>query len=145
MRIEAYAGRSVVPGAADGELLHADVGLSFMGGVDSSTGRVIDTHHPLHGQSVDGKVLALPSGRGSCSGSASLFELLVNRHAPVALIFRADEPILTLGVILAAEVFGVSIPVVQLSPADFAQLRSASRVSVTVTLLPRRPRYPTWT
>ena len=130
MRIEAYAGRSVVPGAADGELLHADVGLSFMGGVDSSTGRVIDTHHPLHGQSVDGKVLALPSGRGSCSGSASLFELLVNRHAPVALIFRADEPILTLGVILAAEVFGVSIPVVRLGPADFAQLRSASRVSV---------------
>jgi cis-L-3-hydroxyproline dehydratase len=130
MRIEAFTGRSVVPGAADGELLHADVGLSFMGGVDSSTGRVIDTHHPLHGHSVDGKVLAMPSGRGSCSGSASLFELLVNRHAPVALIFRADEPILTLGVILAAEMFGVSIPVVRLRPADFAQLRSASRVSV---------------
>ena len=148
MRIEAYAGRSVVPGAADGELLHADVGLSFMGGVDSSTGRVIDTHHPLHGQSVDGKVLALPSGRGSCSGSASLFELLVNRHAPVALIFRADEPILTLGVILAAEVFGVSIPVVRLSPADFAQLRSASRVSVrggrvTVTDATAPPAAPT--
>ena len=128
--VEAYAGRSVVPGAAAGELLHADVGLSFMGGVDSSTGRVIDTHHPLHGQSVDGKVLALPSGRGSCSGSATLFELLHNGHAPAALIFRADEPILTLGVILAAEVFGVSIPVVRLDPADFARLRSASRVSV---------------
>jgi hypothetical protein len=148
MRIEAYAGRSVVPGAADGELLHADVGLSFMGGVDSSTGRVIDTHHPLHGQIVDGKVLALPSGRGSCSGSASLFELLVNRHAPLALIFRADEPILTLGVILAAEVFGVSIPVVRLSPVNFAQLRSASRVSVrggtvTVTDATAPPAAPT--
>ena len=126
----AYAGRSVVPGAADGELLHADVGLSFMGGVDSSTGLVIDTRHPLHGQTVAGRVLALPSGRGSCSGSASLVELLVNGHAPAALIFRADEPILTLGVVLAAEVFGVSIPVVRLSPDDFAQLRSAPRVSV---------------
>ena len=155
---EAYAGRSVVPGAADGELLHAEVGLSFMGGVDSSTGRVIDIHHPLHGQSVAGQVLALPSGRGSCSGSATLFELLLNGHAPAALIFRADEPILTLGVILAAEVFGVSIPVVRLSPADFAQLRSASRVSIrdgTVTVTeaiapPRRRRLadshcPTWT
>jgi cis-L-3-hydroxyproline dehydratase len=130
MRVEAFVGRSLVPGAADGELLHADVGLSFMGGVNSSTGEVIDTHHPLLGQSVDGKVLALPSGRGSCSGSATLFELLVNGHAPAALIFRADEPILTLGVILAAEVFGVSIPVVRLSPADFAQLPSASRLSV---------------
>ena len=137
MGVEAYAGRSVVPGAAAGELLHADVGLSFMGGVDSSTGWVIDTHHPLHGQSVSGKVLALPSGRGSCSGSATLFELLLNGHAPAALIFRADEPILTLGVILAAEVFGIGIPVVRLSAADFAQLRSASRVSVrdgTVTV-----------
>lgn len=147
-RIESYAGRSVVPGAADGELLHADVGLSFMGGVDSSTGRVIDTRHPLHGRSVDGKVLALPTGRGSCSGSATLFELLLNGHAPAALIFRADEPILTLGVILAAEVFGVSIPVVRLSPADFAQLRSASRVSVrdgmvTVTDATAPPAAPT--
>ena len=138
MGLEAYAGRSVVPGAAAGELLHADVGLSFMGGVNSSTGWVIDTHHPLHGQSVSGKVLALPSGRGSCSGSATLFELLLNGHAPAALIFRADEPILTLGVILAAEVFGTGIPVVRLSAADFAQLRSASRVSVrdgTVTVI----------
>jgi cis-L-3-hydroxyproline dehydratase len=53
-------------------------------------------------------------------GERSLLELLVNGH----------EPILSLGVILAAEVFGVSIPVVRLSPADVAQLRSASRVSV---------------
>ena len=125
-----YAGRSVVPGAADGELLHCDVGLSFMGGVDPSTGRVIDTHHPLHGQSVAGKVLALPSGRGSCSGSATLFELLLNGQAPAALVFCAAEPILTLGVILAVEVFGVGIPVVRLSAVDFAELRSASRVSV---------------
>jgi cis-L-3-hydroxyproline dehydratase len=147
-RIAAYVGHCVVPGAADGELLHADVGLSFMGGVDSSTGRVIDTHHPLHGKGVAGKVLALPSGRGSCSGSASLFELLLNGHAPNALIFCADEPILTLGVILAAEMFGVGIPVVRLSPADFAQLRSASRVSlrdgtVTVTDAIASPHPPT--
>lgn len=125
-----HTGRSVVPGTAEGELLYADVGLSFMGGVDPATGRVIDTHHPLHGRSVNGRVLALPSGRGSCSGSGTLFELLLNGHAPAALVFGADEPILTLGVILAAEVFGVGIPVVRLSPADFTQLRSASWVSV---------------
>ena len=127
---EAYVGRAVVPGEAHGEVLRADVGLSFMGGVDASTGLVIDTHHPLHGQSVAGKVLALPSGRGSCSGSATLFELLVNGHAPEALIFSVHEPILALGVVLAAEMFGISIPVVRLQPADFAQLRSVSRVSI---------------
>jgi cis-L-3-hydroxyproline dehydratase len=143
---EAYVGRSVVPGTAAGELLKADVGLSFMGGVDPSNGRVIDTHHPLHGHSVAGKVLALPSGRGSCSGSGTLFELMVNGHAPAALVFRADEPILTLGVILAAEIFGVSIPVVRLDPPDFAQLGTASRVLVrdgTVTLIePTAPMRP---
>ncbi len=128
--IETYAGRAVVPGAAHGELLRADVRLSFMGGVDASTRRVIDTHHPLHGQSVAGKVLALPSGRGSCSGSATLFELLVNGNAPAALIFSAHEPILALGVVLAAEMFEISIPVVRLHPHDFAQLRSGSRVSI---------------
>lgn len=38
--------RVLVDGAAQGELLHADTGLSFWGGVDPATGRVIDRHHP---------------------------------------------------------------------------------------------------
>ncbi len=61
-------GRSLVEGAAQGPLLFADVGLSFWGGVDPFSGEVIDRHHPLSGEHLAGRVLALPSGRGSGRG-----------------------------------------------------------------------------
>uniref|UniRef100_UPI000F01F39D aconitase X swivel domain-containing protein n=1 Tax=Pseudomonas viridiflava TaxID=33069 RepID=UPI000F01F39D len=63
-------GRSLVGGSAQGELLFADVGLSFWGGVNSLTGDVIDQHHPLAGKNLAGRVLAIPSGRGSCTGGS---------------------------------------------------------------------------
>jgi cis-L-3-hydroxyproline dehydratase len=134
-------GKALIAGQASGEVLHADTGLSFMGGVDAGTGRVIDVHHPLCGQSVAGKVLCIPSGRGSCSGSLVIFELLMNGHAPAALVFRHKETILTLGVLIAAELFQRGIPVLQLDEAGFAALSDArfariegDRVQPTETL-----------
>lgn len=123
-------GTALIAGQASGEVLHADVGLSFMGGVDAASGRVIDVHHPLCGQSVAGKVLCLPSGRGSCSGSLVIFELLMNGHAPSALVFRHKETILTLGVLIAGELFQRGIPVVQLNEAGFAALAGVSHARI---------------
>ncbi|MBP3932319.1 MAG: DUF126 domain-containing protein, partial [Pseudomonas sp.] len=54
------AGRSLVDGAAVAQLLYADVGLSFWGGVDPFSGEVIDRHHPLSGECLAGRVLAIP-------------------------------------------------------------------------------------
>ncbi|KAF0116616.1 MAG: hypothetical protein FD150_318 [Rhodobacteraceae bacterium] len=118
-------GTALIAGQASGEVLHAETGLSFMGGVDATTGRVIDVHHPLCGQSVAGKVLCIPSGRGSCSGSLVIFELLMNGHAPAALVFRHKETILTLGVLIAGELFQRGIPVLQMDEAGFAALSDA--------------------
>jgi cis-L-3-hydroxyproline dehydratase len=123
-------GKALIAGQASGEVLHADTGLSFMGGVDAQTGRIIDVHHPLCGQSVAGKVLCLPSGRGSCSGSLVMFELLMNGHAPAALVFRHKETILTLGVLIAGELFQRGIPVLQLDEAGFAALAGVSHARI---------------
>lgn len=123
-------GKALIAGRASGPVLHADIGLSFMGGVDAASGRIIDVHHPLCGQSVAGKVLAIPSGRGSCSGSLVIFELLMNGHAPAALVFRHKETILTLGVLIAAELFQRAIPVLQLDEAGFAALSGVSHARI---------------
>jgi predicted aconitase with swiveling domain len=40
-------GRSLVGGEAEGEILFANAGISFWGGVHPSTGEVIDGHHSL--------------------------------------------------------------------------------------------------
>ena len=123
-------GRTLVHGDARGEVLFSDVGLSFWGGVDAATGRIIDSHHPLCGTVLSGKVLAIPSGRGSCSGSGVLLELILNGHAPAALVFGSQEDILPLAIIIAEEVFGLSLPSVRLSSDDFHRLRSIAHLRV---------------
>lgn len=122
--------RWLVEGEAEGEVRHAEIGLSFWGGVDARTGRVIDARHPLHGQSLAGAIVAIPSGRGSCTASAVLLELIQAGRAPAALIFSEDEPILTFGVIAAQEIFGKSLPVIQLGRSDFARLADWRRAAI---------------
>jgi predicted aconitase/predicted aconitase with swiveling domain len=123
-------GRCLVSGSAQGELLWADVGLSFWGGVDPFSGEVIDRHHPLSGQTITGRVLAIPSGRGSCTGSSVLLELILNGHAPAALVFEHVDDILTLGVVIAEQMFERSIPVISVGATGFAALHDLSWVQV---------------
>jgi len=79
------SGSVLVDGNASGPLLVSDVGISFWGGIDPQSGNIIDEHHPLKGSNVSGKILVIPSGRGSCSGSGALLELIVNNCAPAFL------------------------------------------------------------
>ncbi|PMZ88405.1 MULTISPECIES: aconitase X [unclassified Pseudomonas] len=128
-------GRSLVAGAAQGALLFADVGLSFWGGVDPCTGEVIDRHHPLSGQLLAGRVLAIPSGRGSCTGSSVLMELISNGHAPAALVLAEADEILTLGVLVAQTIFARSLPVLCIGREAFAALRGQAFARVENTTL----------
>ena len=126
-------GRSLVAGAAQGALLFADVGLSFWGGVDAATGEVIDRHHPLSGEYLAGCVLAIPSGRGSCTGSSVLMELISNGHAPAALVLAEPDEILTLGVLVAQTIFERSLPVLCIGQEAFAALRGGAFARVENT------------
>ncbi|MFK7855271.1 MAG: aconitase X [Granulosicoccus sp.] len=117
-------GLSLVTGHTQGPILKSTVALSFWGGVDPVSGLVIDQHHPLKGQNVAGSILAIPSGRGSCTGSSVLLELILNDCAPAGLIVCEREEILTLGVIIAEVMFKKSLPIIQLSKSDFQKLKS---------------------
>lgn len=125
-----FAGYALVAGHATGAVVFSDTALSFWGGVDSQTGEVIDRHHPLSTKLLTGKILAIPGGRGSCTGSSVLMELIMNGHAPAGIVVSRREEILTLGAIVADEVFGRSIPVVQLSAKDFAELEFLPEVTI---------------
>ena len=127
------AGLAIIPGQAEGPVVACEEGLSFWGGVDPATGRVIDAHHPLHGQTLAGAVLAMPTSRGSCTGSGVLLELALNGHAPAALVFREAEDVLTLGALVAGRLFERSIAVLRLGAQDFDALARAERAQVTET------------
>ena len=139
-------GRSLVEGAAQGALLFAEVGLSFWGGVDPASGEVIDRHHPLSGQHLAGRVLAIPSGRGSCTGSSVLMELISNGHAPAALVLAEADEILTLGVLVAQVIFQRSLPVLCVGYEAFNGLRGQGfvRLEGDVLTLSGRPLDDGW-
>ncbi|KAF4954842.1 hypothetical protein FGADI_4944 [Fusarium gaditjirri] len=118
----AWTGTAYVQGRASAKLLASDLELSFWGGVDPQTSEIIDRHHPLSGQKLQNTVLAIPGGRGSCTGSGVMLELLLNGKSPEAIIFERREDILTLGVMIAEEVFDQAIPVVVLNKEDFRHL-----------------------
>jgi len=127
--------RSLVDGTASGELLVSNTSLSFWGGINSETGIIVDEHHPLRGECVTGRILAIPSGRGSCTGSGVLLELLLCKQAPAALVFQHVEQILTLGVMIARAMFDRSIPVLIVSAETFSALRSGSPAFIIGSLL----------
>lgn len=107
-------GRTLVAGRASGLALVLDAPLSFWGGIDPGTGELIDTHHPQCGASITGRVVVMPSGRGSSSSSYVLAESIRAGTAPAAIVLREPDGIVALGAIVARELYGTRIPVVVL-------------------------------
>ena len=127
--------RSILAGSAHGPVIASQEALSFWGGVDPATGRVIDVHHPLHGTCLTGGILMMPSSRGSCTGSGVLLDLVLNGRAPAALVFCEPEDVLTLGALIAAELFGRALPVLRLAPEAFAALAQAKSARIGETAI----------
>lgn len=95
------AGRTIFPGKIGGETLVSRMGISFYGGVDPETGVVTEAGHDLEGESIAGKVLVFPCGKGSTVGSYILYRLKKNGHAPAAIINAECETITAVGCIIA--------------------------------------------
>lgn len=118
------------PGDAAGEILRLDEPLSFWGGVDSSTGTIIDQRHPQVGLNVTGKVLVMERGRGSSSGSSVLAEAIRGRTGPAAIVMSAGDEIVALGAIVADEIYGIQIPVVVVGSETYASLTNGASLRV---------------
>lgn len=115
--------QTLVAGLATGPALVLEEPLSFWGGIDPATGRIVDVHHPQHGASVTGTVLVMPAGRGSSSSSSVLAEAIRMGTAPSAIVLRGADPIVALGAIVARELYGVTVPVVVvLTPPEAGEL-----------------------
>lgn len=110
-----------------------DAPLSFWGGFNVHTGELSDPHHPQAGESLAGKILVMPSGRGSSSSSSVLAEAIRLGTAPIAILLLETDPIVVLGALVARELYGASVPVARLSAESYGKLSSGARVSVSVS------------
>ena len=107
------AATPVIDGAAEGRVLKLSAPISFWGGVDPSSARIVLPGHPDEGASIAGKVLAVARTIGSSSSSAIMLELLRIGRAPAALILARVDAILALGVVVGIEMGYPGIPVLR--------------------------------
>jgi predicted aconitase with swiveling domain len=96
--------------------------IGFFGLVDAETGVVIEEGHPLEGESIAGRVLVFPTGKGSTVGSYSLYRLAKAGLAPVAIINAESEPIVAVGAIIS------EIPM--LDNVDIEQIHTGDAVMI---------------
>ena len=99
-------------GAAEGPVIRLQTPLSFWGCVEAETGRIIDHSQVHHGEYLRGKVLVMPSGRGSSSASSVLAETIRNGTGPIAIVMQRPDPIITAGAMVARSLYGIVCPVV---------------------------------
>ena len=95
------SGRVIFGGKAEGIALVSSSPMSFYGGVDPDTGKVIERGHELRGESVKGRVLVFPNGKGSTVGSYVLYRLKKNGAAPSAILNSRCETIVAVGAIIS--------------------------------------------
>lgn len=100
-----------------GRSLVLSEGLSLWGGVDPASGEIIDGHHPQRGANLAGRVVVMPSGRGSSSSASVLAEAARAGTAPAAIVIGEPDLILAIGSAVAEELYGVRIPVL-VRPAE---------------------------
>jgi predicted aconitase with swiveling domain len=143
LNMKTLHGKTSHPGSATGEVLLLTEPVSFWGGVDH-LGNIIDVHHAQHKAKMTDKILVMPSGRGSSSATAVLAELIRTGDGPKAIVMQQCDTILVIGALVSAEIYGISMPIVELAQSEYAQLRDGQQVSIeasdqtqkaTVTLL----------
>jgi len=125
-------GRVISRGRAEGEALTTSQPISFYGGVDPNTGEVIEKGHELQGETVKGRILVFPNGKGSTVGSYTLYRMKKNKTAPVGMVNRECETIVAVGAIIS------EIPCVD--QIDISKIRTGDLVRVEngiVTLQPK--------
>jgi predicted aconitase with swiveling domain len=94
-------GRKIFRGKAVGEALVTGDDISFYGGCDPETGEIVEKGHHLEGQSVAGKILVFPTGKGSTVGSYVLYALKKAGKAPLAIVNRVMDPVVAVGCIIS--------------------------------------------
>ncbi len=120
-------------GMGQGEVMATSQPISFWGGVDPRSGTINDPRHELFGQSITGKVLTFPYGKGSSTTSLILLELVRVNKAPSAIINLRTEPILATGPIVSKHFYGKEIPVLTLDASSFQSLETGQHATVNGT------------
>lgn len=95
-------GRGVVKGTARGAALLSGTPISFLGDLDIRTGRVTGSLSDLCGRSIAGRILVVPSTRGSAGAWRFIHQLRQHDTHPLAVLTdELPDPSVVQGAILS--------------------------------------------
>lgn len=117
-------------GGAEGAVLRLSEPLSFWGGFDPETGRILDHSHPEVGAVITGRILALPGLRGSAGTPGCVAEAVRRGSAPIGFITPAPDVNLAVGLLVAERLYGLNVPALALDPPDFDALPNGALIRV---------------
>ena len=92
--------KPVTRGTTQGEALVTRMAISFTGGMDPDTGIIREPGHELFGQSVAGKILVFPTGKGSTTGSWQYYAAFKRGMAPKGIINEKAEGVVAVSAII---------------------------------------------
>lgn len=94
-------GRAVIKGKVEGEAIVSRTPFSFLLGVNTDNGVIIEEGHEHEGESISGKVLVYPYGKGSSGDCLRLWRCAKNNVAPIAIINNKPDCVHVQGAIIA--------------------------------------------
>jgi predicted aconitase with swiveling domain len=120
-----YTCRPISEGAGEGEALLSTDALCFAM-CDADTGCVLEKGHCLDGRSVAGKVLVMPTGKGSSVVQADgLYRLITKETAPAAVVIQTPEPV------LVSTIIAMEVPLVDtVDPAFYDNVEEGDHIVV---------------
>jgi uncharacterized protein len=125
MSDQKYTCRPISEGAGEGEALLSTDALCFAM-CEADTGCVLEKGHCLDGRSVAGKVLVMPTGKGSSVVQADgLYRLITKDTAPAAVVIQTPEPV------LVSTIIAMEVPLVDtVDPAFYDDVEEGDHVVV---------------
>ncbi len=125
-----FGGSMIHPGTTCGELLVLVEPLSMWGGLDLDSGRICDANHPQYGEMLAGRIIMMESGRGSSSAASSLVEAIRLGTAPAGILLLRADPILSIGALVAADLYQKIMPIVVVDPDDWDAIAAGASVNI---------------
>jgi predicted aconitase with swiveling domain len=124
------AARILHAGTATGSILRLEAPLSLWGGFEPLTGEIVDAHHPQRGINLAGRIVLMAQSRGSGTAPGALAESIRSETGPAALIMIEPDVNLAIGAEVAATLYGRAMPILTVSPDDFALIATWPAASI---------------
>lgn len=123
-----YSCHKISEGVSQGEVIISKDEIMFYL-VEPETGIVIEKSHDLEGQSVANKIIIFPGGKGSSVvQSDGLYQLMMKKNQPKAMIIQNPETVLVAGAII------MEIPMVdKVDPKFYEDVKNGDIVKIDAT------------